>query len=162
MNFLLKILEDVKLVFSTVLGWILAVVNFLLTLIYPEETTFLVVFVAVVLDLVFGIWAARKQKKFILSESLRETPKKVIMYFSCLLMLFLVEKYISPFDNIATKIMAAIIAGNELFSMAGNMLIIKPDLVFLKIFRKQLKGEIESKTGQKLDDNLQPIDEDTN
>jgi hypothetical protein len=47
--------------------------------------------------------------------------------------------------------------------MSASMLIIKPDMPFLRLFRGQLKGEIQSKLNKNINlDEILKDDEDTN
>ena len=61
---------------------------------------------------------------------------------------FCIEKVLHNGGLVGVKIVAVIAAACELWSMSASMLIVKPDMPFLKIFRLQLKGEIESKLGK--------------
>ena len=68
-----------------------------------------------------------------------------------LILLLLIERMIHEQTLIATRLACVLAAASELWSVSANMLIIKPDMPFLKIFRLQLKGEIEKKIGLSTD-----------
>jgi len=137
--------------FTTLWGWILIGFTSLWAMLKPEIYPFVIVFLSVLLDLIWGIAAAIKQKRFIYSEGIRETCKKLIIYASMLILLLLIERMIHEQTLIATRLACVLAAASELWSVSANMLIIKPDMPFLKIFRLQLKGEIEKKIGLSTD-----------
>jgi hypothetical protein len=60
----------------------------------------------------------------------------------------MIEKIVHEGTLYGLLISCAIAAACELWSISANMLIVKPDMPFLKIFRLQLKGEIENKLGK--------------
>jgi len=99
----------------------------------------------------WGVFASIKLKKFVLSEGFRETFNKITMYASMLLMVHAIVKSIHEEWFLATRLSCALAAACELWSISANMLIVKPDMVFLKLFRLQLKGEIEKKIGMNTD-----------
>ena len=141
-----KIQQTLNTALSTAYGWFLALMTASITIIQPEILSFIVVGLLVVADLIWGVLAALKLKKFLLSKAFRETVKKVGIYASVLCSVLIVEKILRGDESLfAVKIMAVFAAVCELWSMSASMLIVKPDMVFLKLFRLQLKGEIESK-----------------
>jgi len=142
-----SISKNIHSIFTTIYGWALIASTTLLTIIKPETFPLLVVLVAIFLDFIWGILAAIKQKKPILSTRIKESFKKVFIYGSALLTILLIERIIHEEWEIATKISCVLAAACEFWSMSANMLIFKPDMPFLKLFRLQLKGEIEKKTG---------------
>ena len=149
-----SIMEHVKYVFTTFWGFLLGLFSAFWSFIKPEIYPFSIVFLAVLLDLFWGIAVAKKQGKFILSEAIRETFKKLSIYACMLLLVYSIEKSIHEDWSIATRVMCAMAAACELWSVSAMMLIVKPDMPFLKLFRRQLKGEIEKKLGTNVDDIL--------
>jgi len=141
-------------IFTTIYGWILIASTTLWTFIKPEKFPLLIVFLAVFLDFIWGIIAAIKQKKPILSEKIKDSFKKISIYGTALLIILLTEKIIHEEWEIATKISCTLAAACEFWSMSANMLIFKPDMPFLRLFRLQLKGEIEKKIGKNVDEIL--------
>lgn len=132
-------------------GWLITIILTIFTFIQPEMWSFVVVGCAIAADLFWGIAAAIRLKKFILSTALRETLKKIGIYSFALIGAFAIEK-ITHVDGsfFAVKTIAILAALCEFWSMSASMLIIKPNMPFLKIFRAQLKGEIESKVNKNL------------
>lgn len=146
------VLEKTQSIISNLWGQLLLVVLSVLAFFQPEWVSFIVVFGAILADLFWGILAAIKTKKFILSRALRETFKKFGIYSFSLVGIYCIERIIhEPGGFIGVKTVAVLAAACELWSMSASMLIVKPDMPFLKIFRLQLKGEIEAKLGKNAD-----------
>jgi len=150
----LAIETHIHSIFATVYGWILIAGATLWSFIRPEIFPLSIVFFAVLVDMFWGIFAAIKQKKFIFSESIRDTFIKIIIYATSLLLILLTEKVIHEKWEIATRVSCALAAACEFWSISANMLIVKPDMPFLRLFRLQLKGEIEKKVGKNIDEIL--------
>ena len=131
---------------STAYGWMLAMVSTLIAFVTPEKMSFLVVGGAILADLFWGIVASLKLKKFILSVALRETIKKIGVYSFALLGAMSIEA-IAHIEGtfIAVRTVAILASVCEFWSMSASMLIVYPNMPFLKLMRWQLKGEIESK-----------------
>ena len=131
---------------STAYGWMLAMVSTLIAFVTPEKVSFLVVGGAILADLFWGIVASLKLKKFILSVALRETIKKIGVYSFALLGAMSIEA-IAHIEGtfIAVRTVAILASVCEFWSMSASMLIVYPNMPFLKLMRWQLKGEIESK-----------------
>ena len=146
-----KALMNINNAFNTMLGWFIALATALITFISPEKTSFIVVGGAVVSDLIWGVIAAIKMKKFILSAAFRETMKKVGIYSFALVGALAIEK-ITHTDGsfIAVRTIAVFAAVCEFWSMSASMLIVYPNMPFLKLFRGQLKGEIKSKVDKNI------------
>jgi len=145
---LLDILQHIKYLLSTGYGYFLSILTLFWNFIHPEIYSFSIVGFAILMDLVWGMIVAKKKKKFILSEAIRETFKKVSIYGSALFIIYMIEITIHEEWLIGTKLACAIAAGCELWSISASMLIVKPDMPFIRLFRLQLKGEIEKKVGQ--------------
>ncbi|WP_418894214.1 hypothetical protein [Limibacterium fermenti] len=149
-----RIVEQFGNALNSIYGRLLALLTACVAFIQPEIWSFYVVGGAVAADLIWGIAAALKLKKFILSKALRETLKKVGIYSFALVGTFAIEKIThSGGSFIAVRTIAVFAAVCEFWSMSASMLIIKPDMPFLKIFRGQLKGEIQSKVGKNINVN---------
>lgn len=138
--------------FNSMLGWIVALFTVVITFIAPEKTSFIVVGFAILADLFWGVAAAIKLKKFFLSTALRDTVKKIGIYSFALLGAFAIES-IAHADGtfLAVRTIAIFAAVCEFWSMSASMLIIYPNMPFLRIFRTQLKGEIAAKLSKNID-----------
>ena len=113
----------------------------------PGWYPFAVVGLCVIMDLCWGIAVARKQKRFFLSECLRDTCLKIAIYGSALLSVYLIEQMFSAGGIFFTCIISAIAGTCEIFSFSASILIIKPNFPLISIFKNQLKGEMEKKLG---------------
>ena len=141
-----RILAHVPIALQTALGWIAVLFTMLATFIAPEKTSFLVVGFVIFADLFWGVAASIKLKKFFLSTALRDTVKKIGVYSFTLIGALAVEKIAHAEGTfIAVRTVAIIASVSELWSMSASMLIIYPEMPFLRLFQKHLKGEIESK-----------------
>ena len=139
-------------------GWILAATAFMLNFIAPVKYAFMAMGVAVIADLVFGIVSARKQRKFLLSQSGRDTPAKIIVYFGFMLVVYVTERIFADDQALITKAGCALACVCELWSMLGSALIIWPRMLFPKLLKLQLKGEVESKLGKHISNLLDKED----
>lgn len=114
-----------------------------------------VTLIAVLLDMVWGIAAAKVQGKYAKSELMRATATKISGYATVLIMTILLENLIMGGHSVgsieitderwAVDVIAAIICSTELWSICGNILIVRPNTPFFKIIRLSLVGEIASK-----------------
>lgn len=157
-----KILEQLTSALNSAYGWFLTLMVSAIAFIQPEMWSFYVVGGAIFADLVWGIAAAIKQKKFLLSKAMRETVKKIGIYSFALVGALAIEKITHTEGSfIAVKTIAIFAAVCEFWSMSASMLIIKPNMPFLKLFRGQLKGEIASKVSKNVNiDEILKEDED--
>ena len=148
------ILLNTKSIFTTLYGYICIGFAGIFGFITTEWKPFAVLLFLIVVDLIFGILVALKSKKFILSTLMINTVIKMGVYSTVFLCVGVLEAIIHDTGFIGLKIVAAVAGACELWSVSANMLILKPNMPFLKIFRLQLKGEIESKVGKNVDDIL--------
>lgn len=121
-----------------------------------------VVFVAVLLDMVWGIAAARSQGKYTRSELMRDTITKISGYGAAIILTALLENLIMGSHTIgveegaevrwAVDVIAFVISCIEFWSMSGNILIVDPNFILFKLIRMSLVGEIARKLNMKEDD----------
>jgi hypothetical protein len=150
--------------FSTSFGWMIALLSAVATIIAPEKTSFIVVAGAILADLFWGVAAAIKLKKFFLSTALRDTVKKIGIYSFAMLGAMAIESIAHAEGTfVAIRTIAVIAAVCEFWSMSASMLIVYPNMPFLKLLRGQLKGEIQSKVSKNVnvDDILNDDNDDT-
>ena len=69
-----RILIKLQMVLNHSWGWIISGMIFLLNFISPVKYAFAAMGVAITADLLFGMFSAKKQGKFFLSQSGRDTP----------------------------------------------------------------------------------------
>ena len=147
--------EHVKQVLSNIYAAASIAIASIFSFVFSDWLPFVIVGAFILLDLFWGVVASVKLKNFILSKFLINTIIKVGIYSFAFLGIGLLEKIIHESGFIGLKIACFIAGACELWSMSANMLIVKPNMPFLKIFRMQLKGEIESKIGKNCDDILE-------
>lgn len=135
-----------SMIFQTVQGWLIALGMFLAEYFFATHGTVVkAVLILTILDAVWGIAVSIKQGKFTLSELMRQTVAKIAIYGSALAAFIQIDKVANT--ELCTIIVSIPILICEAWSMAGSMLIIKPDMLFLRLFRKALAGEIANKLG---------------
>lgn len=162
---LVGITSKIAAILSTTWGWVVLTVGTILTFFIPLKVLFIVLGAIIIGDLVFGIWAAIKKGEHITSSKLRSTLIKSLVYLTVIPAAYAVEAIIGW--AIAYKVLFAIAAGTEIYSMIANLLIIKPDMPFLRLFKGLVSGEIAKKVGltqDKVEDLLKggPNDSETN
>ena len=79
-------------VFSNVFGWIIAVFTAYLSWLGNDSGSILLVVVALVWDMTWGIAAAVKRHNFVLSYLLRETFCKIIVYVGAMSIVLFAER----------------------------------------------------------------------
>lgn len=147
-NFLLHQLAVLDKVAASYYGLALAALCNAFAFFAPEKYAFLVVYVAIFLDALFGVWVAIKRRQFILSKLGRQSLLKVISYSSALVLLYMVEHLAHEGAFIGVRVAAAWAAACEFWSMSAYVLILWPDANFFKVMRSHLRGEIAAKLGK--------------
>ena len=150
-NNLLMVLSNIgtsiTALLSTLWGHFVILIMFVLGYFSSIAGLVHVVLALVVIDLIMGISVSVKinGKGSILSSKLRNTVFKLFFYLLFLIFTFLVEFQITGIECITPKIVFAVMAGVELWSIASNALILSPNMPFLRIFKKYLAQEISKK-----------------
>ena len=132
-------------ILSTVQGWLLALRLALANFIAGYELALLAVVVCFLSDAVWGILASRKQKKYSRSGLARHTLVKGACYMNILVVFLFIDKILPDHFDFTTGLMATIICLVELWSIAGNVLIVDPNIPVLRLLRTALRGEIAHK-----------------
>lgn len=140
-KFLLKI-EDIFSHIGGVFGWVACTIG---SFIAGYEGMFLLLFFSVLLDAVWGIANAIHAKRFVLSDLMRATTAKILSYCSVFLVIIGIEKILRIDSTIASAVVVGVIALTELWSVCGHILIRFPNLLFFRLFRPALVGEIARK-----------------
>lgn len=95
-------------------------IGLLLAFLAPIKTVMFAVGFLVIMDLLTGIWAAKKRGEKITSNGLRNTVSKTLAYVSCILVSHVAEMYLVP-DLPMVKVVAALIGMTEVKSFFENM-----------------------------------------
>ena len=136
--------DKVSELFGTVWGWIIAAFFFVVEFYGGYGMAFLSIGLAIIVDMILGIWSAVKQGKYAKSELMRDTFSKVVVYGLALLVIIHMEM-LTASTTLGTNICAAVMCAAEFWSIAGNALIINPNLGFFRLIRSSLVGEIARK-----------------
>lgn len=124
-------------------GWLIAIGVFVAD--YFAGHSFIVglVVAVTIMDAVWGIAVSLKQGRFTKSELARLTIDKLAVY-GCVMVVFVgLDKVID--STMSASIIGAAIVLVELWSGMASMLILFPHIVFLRLLKKALTGEIASK-----------------
>lgn len=135
-------------------GRIMTCVTFGLSFLAPVKYAFAAMGFAILMDLLFRIVSLIKRKQFILSEKARDTVAKIMVYFCCMIVVYVTEHIFSDESFIMTRLGCTLACACEIWSMLGSAMIICPTLVFPKLLKMQLTGEIESKLGKEISNTL--------
>ncbi len=158
----IPIVERIGLKLQAILGqswgWVLSAGAFLLSFMAPVKYAFVAMGVSVAADLLFAMVSAWKQRKFMLSQIGRDTPAKVIVYFGFMLVVYTTERIFAEDQVLITKGGCVLACVCELWSMLGSALIIWPNMLFPKLLKLQLKGEVEAKLGKNISNMLDKED----
>jgi len=154
----LKTVNNTKTVFMNLYGWLCIGMSSLFAFVKTDWQPFVIIMILIILDLGWGMAASIKNKAFVLSKLMINTIIKIGIYYCTMLAVSLVELMLHD-NGMFSLIVITVVAGAcELWSMSANMLIINPSMPFLRIFRLQLRGEIESKTNKNLKHILKDTD----
>lgn len=131
---------------STIGGWLGAVATFCLSL-FNQDAIFLtkIIWVALAIDFVFGTWTAIKAKKHVLSQAIILTAVKYAIYSLLFWLVVMAERGVGDTWFIASRLVFAFCMIAEIWSVIGHVAIINPRLVFIRLLRKSLAGEVARK-----------------
>ena len=141
MSFFIKLGE----LLGTIQGWLMIILLLIFNFFINYKLAFIGVIACIFIDMFVGIWCALKQKKYAKSELMRDTFSKLFIYCGALIAIIFVEKLVGIGTSITTNVCAAVICATELWSIAGNALIINPNLYFFRLLKFALVGEIARK-----------------
>lgn len=159
MGFILQILSTTvnrfEGIISTAWGLLLTCVIGIFNFFAGYKVALGVVLAAIIFDGIWGVAAARKSGKFILSELGKDTLKKIGAYGTALVMVMLIENLAFGSHQIISNegantrfivdVVATLIAAVEFWSICGNILIIYPNAIFFRLLKPTLIGEIARK-----------------
>ena len=137
--------DKVVQVFGNVFGWLIAILIWYGSWLGDDKDVMVLILVCVIWDMIWGVAAAIKQKRFVVSRLLRGSFWKVVVYIGSLSIILLAERVLGASLNVTIRLLAVIAPTIELFSSARNILIIKSDFVFVRLFGKYVVGEIADK-----------------
>lgn len=134
---------------STCWGKIVLAALFIGSTFAPISGLIHITLILVFIDMFFGIFVTIKTKgwKHLLSSRLRDSLIKLFFYLLFIMLFFLIEKELFDQWYIGAKAVFAITSGVEIWSILANMMILSPNLPFLKLLKKVLSAEMARKLG---------------
>ncbi len=109
------------------------------------------VVISAIVDLLCGVAVAHRRKEFTLSELMRQSVDKLIVYGLALLVFFCIDAAVEQETDLQTNITSGLvgilITLTEVWSLTASLLILQPNNPLLKLLQKQLTGEIARKLG---------------
>lgn len=148
-NIIDRLIIKLNEVLDSVWGWIAAIGLFIANIFAGHAFIVNLVVALTVMDAVWGVAVSIKQKKFVLSELMRNTIGKVAVYGCALFGVAGIDFYIQSQTGlemtVTTAIIGIAISLTELWSSSASMLILFPDFPLLRLLQKALTGEIARK-----------------
>lgn len=152
---LITVIHRLDNMFNTISGLLITMALGIFNFFAGYKVALGVVLAAIIFDGIWGVAAARKTGKFILSELGKDTLKKIGAYGTALVMVMLIENLAFGSHQIISNegantrfivdIVATLIAAVEFWSICGNILIIYPNAIFFRLLKPTLIGEIARK-----------------
>lgn len=105
----------------------------------------IITFFCIFTDTIWGIAKSIKTGKYATSALLKNTIIKMGAYFSILLLLISAEHLMHIESQIFTVTFTVIVLTTELISVLGNIAIVKPSLISVKVLRILIVGEVARK-----------------
>lgn len=136
-------------IFRHVWGWVASIFLFVANIFAPHFFIVNLIIAVTLMDAIWGITLAIKQRKFVLSELLRQTVAKIAVYGCAIFGFAGLDYYIQTNTgleiSVTTAIIGIVIILTELWSSCAAMLILYPNFPFLRLMQKVLVGEIARK-----------------
>lgn len=142
---------------SSFWGWVGTSILAILAYFFALKTMVIIIFFVVLLDMILGIYIHRNE---IQSSKLRESLLKFMIYIVLIALTYSVEVEVGI--ALLYKVVFAIASLTEIYSIAAQLLVICPNLPFLRMFKNILSVEISKKTNieqSKVDEILVEKDE---
>ena len=131
--------------------WVGGLGLFVLDAVAGGKIVIYMVVISAVIDLLCGIAVAHAKHEFTLSELMRQTVEKLIVYGLALLVFLCVDGAIEQETGYQTDLtsgmIGVVITLTEVWSFMASLLILFPKNPILKLLQKQLTGEIARKLG---------------
>ena len=140
---------------STFWGWIITFGVAISTYFFDIHTLIYIVFALVLIDFFLGIITTviHKGKHSIESKKISKSAVKLLVYVGSLMILFAGEKELGFYDGfLFSKIVFALITLTELWSSVSMVLLINPNIPFLRIFQSFIIKELANKLNKTEDE----------
>lgn len=129
-------------ILSTFSGWVSLLGVFLANFFAGYQSAIEAVVIVVTLDLAWAIASAIKRGTFAYSYLGKESVNKLSVYGSVIVGFVVLDKLVGMALPVTTIVVCLLISLVELWSMAGSMLIVFPNMPFLRLLRPILRGEM--------------------
>jgi len=151
--------DKIALALTSTWGWVLSVPTFVISL-FSSDAIFLtkIIWVALAFDFVFGTCTAVKTKRHILSQAVIVTAVKYSAYSALFWLVVFAEKGIGDTWLIASRSVFAFCMVAEIWSIIGHIAIINPSLIFVRLIRKFISGEVARKLNVSEEEALEVLD----
>ncbi len=138
-------LHKLQAILSTFSGWVSLLGVVLANFFAGYQSAIEAVVIVVALDLAWAIASAVKRGTFAYSYLAKESVSKLSVYGSVIVGFVVLDKIVGMALPVTTIVVCSLISLVELWSMAGSMLIVCPNMPFLRLLRPILRGEIAHK-----------------
>ena len=135
-------LYKLQAILSTFSGWVSLLGVFLANFFAGYQSAIDAVVIVVTLDLAWAIASAIKRGTFAYSYLGKESVSKLSVYGSVIVGFVVLDKLVGMALPVTTIVVCLLISLVELWSMAGSMLIVFPNMPFLRLLRPILRGEM--------------------
>jgi phage-related holin len=115
----------------------------------PVQNVVLVVMLAVIIDLITGIWASYTRGKGIKSRRLMRSIVKIVLYNMIIYLMFCIDKEMALIE--LHKTVAWLIVGFEVWSILENAARITDHRIF-RILRRYMEDRVKETTGMDLNE----------
>ena len=129
-------------ILSTFSGWVSLLGVFWANFFAGYQSAIEAVVIVVTLDLAWAIASAIKRGTFAYSYLGKENVSKLSVYGSVIVGFVVLDKLVGMALPVTTIVVCLLISLVELWSMAGSMLIVFPNMPFLRLLRPILRGEM--------------------
>lgn len=150
---LYEIISDIGIKLNNILSSCTGVVSFLTmwvmallaTILGFYKEVIIVTFFCIFIDLIWGVAKSIKMGGYATSYLLKNTILKMGAYFSVMILLIAMEHLLHMESQVFTVTFTIVILITELISVLGNIAIVKPSLIFVKLLRRLVIGEVARK-----------------
>lgn len=133
------------------ISWLTAFILFIAEVFAGSQFLVFMVVAVTIMDACWGIAVSIKRGKFTLSELMRQTVVKILVYGCALLIFLALDKFIARETGLTMELSSGLIGVlivlTEGWSSAASALILFPNVPFLRFMQKALTGEISRKLG---------------
>lgn len=132
---------------SSVMGWLGVAIIWLISYFAGIGPSLAVLGILLIIDMIAGMLSSYKRGELITSDKWRNTLIKAGIYMILIICAFMIETTIGFGTSIGHSVIFGFSGLIELYSIAANLLIVKPDMPLLRIISFLVKGEIKKKLG---------------